>query len=102
MQRKERLEEAVEFYITNNKELNESMEIYSLAMKIRKELLEYKDKWSFSGDLTTGYQKPSLLSFLLQTMLFGKHAAASSRSPDINKVVEDVGRVILFNTAADW
>ena len=39
-------------------ELRESMEIFSAGMRIRNELLKYKNKWKFSGSLTSPFEKP--------------------------------------------
>ena len=62
-------------------ELRESMEIFSAGMRIRNELLKYKNKWKFSGSLTSTFEKPLQLSFLLQTILFGKHALNRLMNP---------------------
>ena len=59
-------------------------------MTIRRELLVFESKWNFSVDLSVGYQKPPMLSFMLQTLLFGKHGPNSKKSAKIACVVENI------------
>ena len=62
---------------------------------------QYKDKWKYSGKLTEEYHRPPLLSFLLQSMLFGQHAPSSNRIGEINNTVNDLGQVLSQNVATD-
>ena len=75
LQHKEGLGAAVDFFASRTSGArSESMEIYFVASLLRQELRQYKDKWKYSGKLTAEYHRPPLLSFLLQSMLFGQHA----------------------------
>ena len=81
--------------------LGETMNICSLDKNLRNELLDYRNKWSFTGDLTKGYEKPPLISFFLKMLLFGENAGTSERLSQIESTVDSVGQLLLFNTATN-
>ena len=101
LQHRKTVGEAVDLTITFDLDgLGETMSICSVVEILRKELLEYRDKWSFTGDLTSGYKKPPVTSFFLKMLLFGKNASTSKRASEIESVVESLGQLLLFNTAS--
>ena len=102
LQHQSKLGETIDLSMTYDFDgLGETMKMCSVAEKIRKELLEYKSKWSFNGDLTSGYQKPPLTYFFLKMLLFGKHATNSKRAAEISSVVDCLGQLLLYNVATD-
>ena len=102
LQHKDGLGEAVDFYAKHHSvENSESMQILFVAKLIRQELLQYKDKWKYCGDLTSEYHKPPLLSFLLQYILFGKDATSSKRIGVINDTMNDLSQILIQNMVTD-
>ena len=101
LQLPDKLGEAVDLSLSYDNDLKETMDILSIANLLQNELLASKDKWKFSGDLTSGFEKPLLLSFFLENLLFRKHDSNSRRTEEIQKIAEDIGQILLYNVTTD-
>ena len=71
------------------------------AESLRNELISYKNKWHFSGNVS--FEHPPMLSFFLKQLLFGKKSKCITGKRDIvmSKTVHIVSQVILQNVKTD-